>query len=116
MPAQTVIKVRRDTAANWSDIAKNPVLASGEIGLETDTKRIKFGDGTSAWNSLGYAAGVRTNPAATWTSTDPDLGLGEIGLETDTNRFKFGDGTTAWNSLPYAGGTETLNSFLLMGA
>lgn len=27
------------------------------MGLETDTLKIKFGDGTTAWNSLSYAAG-----------------------------------------------------------
>lgn len=33
----------------------NPVLGSGELCLETDTNRIKFGDGVSDWNSLEYA-------------------------------------------------------------
>lgn len=33
----------------------NPVLGSGELCLETDTNRIKFGDGITAWNSLQYA-------------------------------------------------------------
>ena len=46
------IKLRRDTAANWVSI--NPVLASGEPGLETDTLKIKYGDGSSTWNSLPY--------------------------------------------------------------
>lgn len=43
---------RRDTAANWT--LANPVLAAGEIGVETDTLRFKVGDGTSAWSSLAY--------------------------------------------------------------
>lgn len=50
-----VIKTRRDTAANWSSV--NPVLALGEIGIETDTRKIKFGDGTTPWNSLAYSSG-----------------------------------------------------------
>ena len=54
MPAQTVIKLRRDTAANWT--TANPTLAAGEPGLETDTLRLKFGDGTTAWTSLAYVA------------------------------------------------------------
>jgi hypothetical protein len=45
-----LIQVRRDTAANWS--SKNPVLVAGEIAFETDTKKVKIGDGTTAWNSL----------------------------------------------------------------
>lgn len=55
MPAQTVIKLRRDTAANWT--SANPTLASGEPGIETDTGKLKFGDGTTAWTSLGYSSG-----------------------------------------------------------
>ena len=49
-------RIRRDTAANWT--AANPVLALGEPGLETDTRRVKYGDGTTAWNSLNYSRGT----------------------------------------------------------
>jgi hypothetical protein len=48
----TTIKIRRDTAANWT--ATNPILASGEPGLETDTLAVKYGDGVTAWNDLLY--------------------------------------------------------------
>ena len=48
----TEIQLRRDTAANWT--ASNPILASGEIGIETDTKRNKLGDGVSVWSVLPY--------------------------------------------------------------
>jgi hypothetical protein len=54
MPVQTVIKTRRDTAANWA--STNPTLAAGEAGLETDTLLVKYGDGTSAWSALAYSA------------------------------------------------------------
>lgn len=43
---------RRDTAANWT--SANPVLASGEFGIETDTLKFKVGNGTSNWSSLVY--------------------------------------------------------------
>jgi len=46
------IQMRRDTAANWT--SGNPTLAAGELGLETDTKKIKMGDGSTAWTSLAY--------------------------------------------------------------
>lgn len=49
------IQSRIDTAANWS--AKNPVLLEGEIGIESDTCRLKAGDGTTAWNTLPYLRG-----------------------------------------------------------
>ena len=38
-------KQRRDTASNWT--LNNTVLLAGEFGYETDTKRIKIGDGAS---------------------------------------------------------------------
>jgi hypothetical protein len=44
------IKVRRDTAANW--VAANPLLGSGEFGLETDTGRGKYGNGATRWNEI----------------------------------------------------------------
>lgn len=46
------IQIRRDIATNWS--SANPILAQGEMGLETNTLKVKFGDGTTAWNSLAY--------------------------------------------------------------
>lgn len=52
-------RIRRDTAANWTNT--NPVLGLGEPGLETDTRRVKYGDGSTAWASLGYAVA-----AAAW--------------------------------------------------
>lgn len=50
MPA--VIQVKRGSASSWT--SANTVLAAGEIGFETDTKKMKVGDGSTAWNSLGY--------------------------------------------------------------
>lgn len=53
MAGITTIQFRRGTAAAWT--SANPVLAAGEAGYETDTTKIKFGDGSTAWNSLAYA-------------------------------------------------------------
>lgn len=46
------IQVRRGTAATWT--TNNPTLGSGEWGLETDTGKVKMGNGGTAWNSLAY--------------------------------------------------------------
>ena len=46
------IQVRRGTSTDWSTV--NPTLAAGEIGFESNTKKVKIGDGTTAWNSLDY--------------------------------------------------------------
>jgi trimeric autotransporter adhesin len=48
------ILLRRDTASNWT--SGNPVLASGEVGYETNTGKFKIGNGSTAWTSLSYAS------------------------------------------------------------
>lgn len=47
-------------AATWAENASK-VLMKGEIGLETDTKKFKVGDGTSEWSALDYWYGTDTN-------------------------------------------------------
>jgi len=43
------IQLRRDIASNWT--TNNPILLSGELGIETDTARFKIGNG-GRWNSI----------------------------------------------------------------
>jgi hypothetical protein len=50
------IQLRRDSATNWT--TANTVLSQGEIGLETNTGKIKIGDGSSGWGQIGYFANV----------------------------------------------------------
>ena len=55
------IQLRRDTASNWT--SADPTLSQGEIGIETDTLKLKIGDGSTAWSSLGYYnTGTTANP------------------------------------------------------
>lgn len=46
-------RLRRDTTTNW--LLFNPVLKSGEIGLDTTLNKFKIGNGTSTWSVLTYA-------------------------------------------------------------
>jgi len=46
------IVLRQDTAANWT--SNNPTLLSGEFGFETNTNRLKLGDGVRPWTTLEY--------------------------------------------------------------
>jgi hypothetical protein len=46
------IQFRRGTASAWT--SANPILADGEMGIETDTDQFKIGDGLTAWTSLAY--------------------------------------------------------------
>lgn len=58
------IQFRRDLAANWGS---STVLASGEVGYETDTGNIKIGNGSTQWSALAYyqLPNVSVNPATT---------------------------------------------------
>ncbi len=49
---RVTLQIRHDEAADWT--TRNPVLAQGEYGLETDTFLIKVGDGVTAWRNLRY--------------------------------------------------------------
>ena len=75
MSSTAQIQLRRDTAANWT--AANPVLLLGEVGFETDTRKLKLGDGTTAWNALLYVQGyddpVFTTLGCTGLATLPHI-------------------------------------------
>jgi hypothetical protein len=43
---------RRSPSYTW--VKYNPVLAEGEPGVETDTGRLKIGDGIQSWTALPY--------------------------------------------------------------
>jgi hypothetical protein len=65
----TKIQLRRDTAANWS--TNNPTLSAGEPCFETDTGKLKIGDGITAYNSLPYQGG--TSDTTVTTDTDQTI-------------------------------------------
>lgn len=49
---KVTLQIRHDSANDW--LTRNPVLAQGEYGLETDTFLIKVGDGVRDWEHLPY--------------------------------------------------------------
>jgi len=76
-------RVNTKTAATWT--SENPVLAEGEVGHESDTGKIKVGNGSTAWSSLSYTSATADTASATnFTSalqvngsdvtTDADIG------------------------------------------
>ena len=86
----TQIKLRRDTSANFT--SKNPVLGIGEPAYETDTKKLKIGDGTTAYTQLEYfsaGGGGSTNISATLPLKIVD---GVISLEVDGQTIQIVDG------------------------
>lgn len=58
--AGTRIQLKRGAASEWTDA--NTVLRAGEVGLEMDTGKFKWGDGTTAWNDLDYIGGAASFP------------------------------------------------------
>lgn len=84
------IQLRRDSSANWA--STNPILAQGELGIESNTLKFKLGDGSSAWNSLtyiidtgGYAA--LASPAFTGTPTAPTAAVGTNTTQLATTAY-----------------------------
>lgn len=51
----TQIQIRRDDTAGWA--AADPILAQGELGLDTDLNTFKIGNGTATWTELSFYAG-----------------------------------------------------------
>lgn len=49
------VQHRYDTAADL--MTSNPTMLAGEIGIESDTAKFKFGDGSTSWNDLPYSGG-----------------------------------------------------------
>ena len=76
------IQLRHDTAANWTSV--NPVLLEGEVGIETDTRKQKFGDGVTAWNSLPYDVGSTALQSITSSNVTDALGYTPVNKAGDT--------------------------------
>jgi hypothetical protein len=73
------IQVRRGTASQWSSV--NPILAAGEMGVESDTNLFKFGNGSSTWSALAYA-------------NNSDVAIGEISQDAVNAALSMGSGLT----------------------
>ena len=92
------IILRRDTASNWT--SANPTLSGGEVGVETDTLKMKLGNGSTAWNSLSYYA----------TPSIDDVGDVTI-TSASSGQFLKWNGT-AWVNDTIDLGTDTAGSYV----
>ena len=79
-----IIQLRRDTSSNWT--SANPTLAQGELGVETNTSKIKVGDGSTTWSSLSYLidTGSYVTASSTTTFTNKTLSSGVLAGVTTT--------------------------------
>ena len=101
------VQLRRDTASNWT--TKNPVLLSGEMGIESDTNKFKFGDGNKTWTQLDYASADSSE--AVWggitgtLSEQTDLNT-ELGKKLESTNIIQGENIT----LTKVGNNITINA------
>jgi hypothetical protein len=95
------IQIRRDTASNWT--SSNPTLSQGEQGYETDTGKLKIGDGSTAWTSLGYSF-ESSGLSNIVEDTTPQLG-GDLDVNSKAINFGDSNGTTT-NMLTFGDGND----------
>ena len=100
-----VIQIKRGTAAAIT--SANPTLAAGEPCIETDTGKVKVGDGSTAWTSLRYLVeGVKIDDlTAGDDNTDLNASTSKHGLlpKLDNNAAHFLNGQGSW-ATPTGGG------------
>lgn len=81
MARDAILQIRRQIESDW--VESNFVLKSGEFGYETDTNRLKVGDGVTPWNSLDYVTGG----SYTVSGTPPgDPQEGDVWFNSTTGR------------------------------
>lgn len=83
----TLFRPRRWDAAQWTTV--NPVLVNGEMALESDTARIKFGDGITAWTDLPYVSGHVLSVAGRTgviVLVKDDVGLDQVDNTADVDK------------------------------
>lgn len=81
------IQQHRGTASSW--VANNPTLLAGELGVETNTGKVKVGDGVTAWNDLGYIAGEGGGTAALTDAVEVPIVAGVADVAAAINAGAF---------------------------
>lgn len=87
MAVVTQIQVRRGTASQWT--SANPTLSAGEWGFETDTGKVKIGNGATAWTSLSYFGAGEVTLTGTQTLTNKTLTAPIITLATNAQTASY---------------------------
>lgn len=85
-------QLKGDTSTNW--VSNNPTLAARQLGIETDTRRIKIGDGSTAWVSLPYITDVPISVSTTQAT-------GNINIDgVSADHYYFNNGASAATYTP----------------
>ena len=88
----TTIKFRRDTSANWTSV--NPIPAQGEPCYETDTGKLKIGNGSDSYTTLPYVSNGGGSSGDLPIATATTLG----GIKVGNNLSITEDGTLSANA------------------
>lgn len=83
------LKFRRDTLANFT--SANPTAALGEVLYETDTNRVKVGDGATAYTTLAY---LTTGGGGGGGASPPSTLLDALTFNGSTTTFTLKSGGT----------------------
>jgi len=97
------VRARRGTDTEWT--TANIILRQGELGYESNTGRLKVGNGENVWNELSYSESLapsKTLHATVITVPDATANLGNLLFVTDEV-----DGAT----LAYSNGTNWLRIY-----
>lgn len=132
-----IVQIRGGTAA--AATSTNPILAERELGIETDTLKMKLGDGVTAWTGLSYLASggggsswtIQTIADADFTAADDityDCQAGDITADriitvtSITTRFRVINGQEAYTlrfsgaTVYNMGGTEAVTYVMALAA
>ncbi|MCA0421938.1 MAG: hypothetical protein LCH61_01215 [Proteobacteria bacterium] len=92
------IRLRNDGAANWASV--NPILAAGEPGFETDTGRLRIGDGVNPFSALPYYVLSGEFSPNAYLSMDQVAYSGSLGSVTGRKIFQVsGTASGGWAGL-----------------
>lgn len=81
------IQHKRGTAAEWT--SADPTLAAGEFGYETDTAKLKLGDGSTAWSALGYFEAAEAVAAYSFQGSNYGYASGGVTRTNVIDKFPF---------------------------
>jgi hypothetical protein len=111
MPREKLIQARRGTAVNWTTV--DPILELGEAGYETDTNKLKYGDGSTIWSLLDYFgdAATPTEEEVIGTASENATMTGTVNLDLDT--FSYFEGILTGSTTVTVTNPPTVNKSIV---
>lgn len=114
------IQFRRGTSSQWT--TANPILLDTEIGVETDTRKRKEGDGVTSWNNLPYKSESSSGTidlSGYSTTVESDAKYQQKGIyltDAPNNNYAYVRKGGAWvlETVGSGGGSQFINPFPLL--